>query len=79
MGMFDTVHFKCPKCETMIEEQTKAGACDLKDYKQGAVPPAIAACLDGDILTCLGCSTDWRIVSSVSKYVPLQLVGVEYD
>ncbi len=33
MSMFDTVLVKCPKCHSIIEFQSKAGSCELKDIQ----------------------------------------------
>ncbi len=32
MGMFDSVHAKCPQCGEESEFQSKAGACNLANY-----------------------------------------------
>lgn len=32
MGMFDSVHVRCPRCQSEVEFQSKAGACDLRDF-----------------------------------------------
>ena len=32
MGMFDYVHYKCPKCKELVEEQSKASDCTLAHY-----------------------------------------------
>ena len=32
MGLFDTVHFTCPKCNQKTSDQTKIGICMLMDY-----------------------------------------------
>ena len=37
MGMFDYTYFKCPKCSTIVEEQSKAGGCDLNRYFFGDI------------------------------------------
>lgn len=52
MGMFDTVHFKCPKCGGKVAIQTKGGTCDLKNYHSESVPLGAASGLVSD------CDTD---------------------
>ena len=47
MGMFDTVYFKCPKCQHRIEEQSKSGPCMLKDYDIDDAPFTVVAGLLG--------------------------------
>jgi len=42
MGMYDTVHVICPSCKKLIEFQTKAGVCELKNYSSSSVPPEVA-------------------------------------
>ena len=37
MGMFDTVHVKCPHCFKDTSFQTKAGDCTLRDVKTFSV------------------------------------------
>lgn len=47
MGCFDTVWFKCPRCGGDIQEQSKGGACELKNYNADAVPFGVASGVDG--------------------------------
>lgn len=41
MGMFDYVRARCPNCGEIIEEQSKAGPCQLKDYNLYNAPASI--------------------------------------
>lgn len=43
MGMFDTLHFQCPKCGGTVSEQSKAGKCSLVDYGLADAPLLIIA------------------------------------
>jgi len=61
--MFDTVHYKCPGCGRMIEEQTKAGDCRMNNYHEGSVPAEIAASEIGSKVDC-GCGCTLRVHSS---------------
>lgn len=42
MGMFDTVHARCPIDHTPLEFQSKSGECMLRDYSANAVPVDVA-------------------------------------
>ena len=41
MGMFDYIHFKCPKCGGIAEDQTKADDCNLVHYYTPEVRPML--------------------------------------
>ena len=45
MGMFDTVHFSCPKCNKINSIQSKAGDCMLDNYTLINAPLSILASL----------------------------------
>ncbi len=55
MGMFDRVWVKCPRCDNLIEFQSKAGSCSLQDYALCDAPPAILADLNGEEWACSEC------------------------
>ena len=38
MGMYDTVHFRCPYCETRMSAQSKSGDCTLSNYNIDEAP-----------------------------------------
>ncbi len=49
MGMFDYVHYKCPSCGELVEEQSKAADCDLNHYFLGDIAyelPEFKDCYD---------------------------------
>lgn len=79
MGMFDTVRFECPNCGTVIEEQSKAGDLNCDEFPATAVPAAIAASLDGEVVSCSQCFKHWRITSMSSRLVAMTLVRVKGD
>lgn len=60
MGMFDTVKFPCPSCGHVIEEQSKAGECNLDEFGCGAVPMIIAGDILGHFVACQ-CGRNWVI------------------
>lgn len=62
MGMCDTVHISCPKCNEVDEVQTKAGDCLLQEYDLDDAPPEILASLARrDPFTCLKCGTQYKV------------------
>lgn len=52
MGMFDSVNVNCPKCQKIVEFQSKAGNCFLSQFSSHSVPPEIARSLDGTTEIC---------------------------
>lgn len=63
MGMYDTVHFTCPKCDRDLAVQSKAGDCRLSDIDCSAVPLDIADDISGEEVFCDPCGRLWTIVS----------------
>lgn len=61
MGCYDTVTFRCPKCQGRISEQSKAGECNLLAFDSGRVPLAVASDIEGNILACRPCNLEWEI------------------
>ncbi len=61
MGMFDSVWFKCPSCDGAVEQQSKAGVCELQDIPASEVPAEIAASIDGEYVSCLACGESFKI------------------
>lgn len=62
MGMFDYVRIKCPNCGLFVEEQSKAGPCELKRFTiPGNAPLAVIADMQYDgargRLQCLSCNS----------------------
>ncbi len=55
MGCYDTVHFRCPVCDEPLEFQTKAGDCELSEYRSHSVPLAIADCMSEATVSCTAC------------------------
>lgn len=72
MGCYDTVNFRCPKCGTALTTQSKAGRCNLAEFQAIAVPPVIAADLEGEKLFC-ECGAEFTIGSRVPRRVELYL------
>jgi len=77
MGMFDTVIFHCPECNGLIEEQSKAGPCTLKNYSSDAVAPEIARYMKGETVYCTTCHKRFKVKSSKIKKVKLTLKKVD--
>jgi hypothetical protein len=64
MGMYDVVVFTCPRCESDIEVQSKAGDCAMAHIDQGEVPIDIARSIEGETVECesRNCGTVWTVV-----------------
>lgn len=77
MGMFDSVRASC-KCGGIIEFQSKAGKCELKDYPIDAVPAEIARDLKGQSEVCPECGIEYMLKGKV-KRVKMELVPVIHD
>ncbi len=63
MGLYDSVNFSCPRCDDLIEVQSKAGKCVLASFPSDEVPLAIAADIAGEKHWCSKCSREWTVVS----------------
>lgn len=72
MGMYDTIWFKCPKCGSPVEVQSKAAACIMASFRSKRVPLRIAGDIQGRVVTCDGqrreplekkpfCGASWRV------------------
>lgn len=73
MGMFDSVTVPCPECkDDIIEFQSKAGPCELRNYPICEVPTEIAKDIDGDTACCRGCGHVARI-----RIAPLSVTTVQ--
>lgn len=73
MSSFDTVVLFCPKCGEKMTEQSKAGSCRLKRYKQNNVPAEIAADLRGSSIICPVCDITFFIAAEIPR-VSLRLI-----
>jgi hypothetical protein len=62
MGMFDTVHFECPKCGNKMDTQSKGGPCELKNYSADNVPLGVAADITGMQQWCNECRHTFALV-----------------
>lgn len=70
MGCFDTVRIPCPKCGSAIEEQSKAGPCNLNTYTLSDMPQRVAADLSDSILTCkCGATVRFHVQFLVTPYL----------
>lgn len=80
MGMFDTVHFNCPKCGALNNEQTKSGPCLMIDAWLDEQHPDLPAMTPGmgdrDGLFCSACATP-LVIETVIR--PLYRVVVAPD
>jgi predicted RNA-binding Zn-ribbon protein involved in translation (DUF1610 family) len=69
--MFDRVWVTCPSCGNNIEFQSKAGACELKDYSLDTAPSEIAGSILGDQYECEHCHRDVKIIGKVVAFAIL--------
>lgn len=74
MGMFDTVWARCPKCDTRLGIQSKAGKCLLKDYSSDNVPATVAQDVQGDKVWCEKCDQAYRVRSEPIRRVRVFLI-----
>ncbi len=79
MGMFDEVTARCPRCETVVEFQSKAGPCILKTYNaEDGVPPEIAVDVMHDREECRGCGETLKLIPTIPiRTIPMRLVIAE--
>lgn len=76
MGMYDTIHFSCPRCDTHLETQSKRGECKLFDIPASAVPPEIAADIEREVIHCPKCNRGFIVVAlNLPKTVAMALVA----
>lgn len=61
--MYDTVVFKCPKCSSNLEEQSKFGNCTLEYFNSDEVPVSIAYSMIGKKISCYNCNKQFEIVT----------------
>lgn len=76
MGMFDSVHVKCPHCGEFVEFQSKAGDCILRDYQPDDVPSDIALDVDGKVSECQNCKELVKIVIDTIPVLTVRMKGV---
>lgn len=60
MGLYDTVHMRCPYCNKLNSEQTKSGDCGLNDYNLNDNIIATEG-LVGDKIHCIHCKESFTI------------------
>lgn len=61
MGMFDTLHAPCPRCGTIVTEQTKMGPCLLNDYYHDTTSPREQALFLGESFFCNDCGVKFEV------------------
>lgn len=73
MGMFDSVHTRCPSCSARLEFQSKAGECMCKDFDVDEVPVSIAEDLNGESKLCrCGALVVLRFPKSAPRFVSMK-------
>ena len=68
--MFDFTYFKCPKCDKIVEEQSKAGPCGLNRYFFGDITYELPTFpdMDNPDEVCEYTPAPLEIVAEASKY-----------
>lgn len=79
MGMFDSYTTKCPKCGAELTLQSKSGACMLYDYTDKDLEPAVAIGLNGDIIECQFCQTNFEAKCHFPKVVKVDLIETKRE
>jgi hypothetical protein len=73
MGVFNTIRFQCPRCDGVIEAQSKVdGGC--ADYSCREVPAIIAESIENEMVWCRACDRSYVVVRLASKTVRMGLV-----
>ncbi len=62
--MFDYIYYNCPHCNKRIEDQSKAGDCNLNQYDLENAPPEVLRSVTGDH-TCPACDEVFTIESTI--------------
>jgi len=63
MSCFDTLLIRCPTCKQEHEEQTKAGACQMKVYRldDRKIPLSIVGSVVGWSMICQNCEARFTV------------------
>ena len=77
MGMFDSFYIRCPKCGNELEFQSKSGACALLSYRKSNLSPDVAIGIDGDIVECQFCKTNFKLKCNLPKRVQVKLISTK--
>jgi len=80
MGMFDSIYAPCPKCNILVETQSKRGDCSLKRYHVNSVPFEIAQDINGNRMKCRGCGTEFTLrIGSTPSRVTMVIITNDND
>lgn len=74
MGLFDSMYIKCPKCGKEMEWQSKSGHCAMFSYNKRDVPISVAEGLDGSVLGCQFCNTNWQFKLISPRYAKFKII-----
>lgn len=55
MGMYNSIYVSCPKCDNLIEFQSKSGSCDMSSFDISKVPEQDLKGIIGDMRECDEC------------------------
>lgn len=76
MGCFDTVKFRCPNCNAIIDAQTKGGVCASRYYDALSVPLDVAGGVVGEDVTCESCGIWLRVGGVGGNRIALSLFPI---
>ncbi len=74
MGIYNTVNFRCPKCENFtIEAQSKAED-GFNNYNYDSVPQKTAEDIVGETVYCTMCNKGYKIIKMETNFIKLGIV-----
>lgn len=73
MGTFDTLVVRCRNCDELLEFQSKADDCFMRNYTLSDVPPKIAVDLAGEVQDCSNCGFRHKIALVVKPVIECRL------
>lgn len=72
--MFDSLYVNCPNCGNELEFQSKSGVCFLYSYKKNNLPTEVAMGMDGNIVKCDFCNTNFKLECKIPEVVKIKLI-----
>ncbi|MBW2969369.1 hypothetical protein KY314_04645 [Candidatus Woesearchaeota archaeon] len=60
-----------------MEFQSKSGACAMFNYRKSNLPPEVAVGINGDIVECEFCRTNFELKCKIPKRVQVKLISTK--
>ena len=79
MGCFNSVIFRCPKCNKEIKVQSNAGSCLMKSFSPLKVPMPEAEDIINTTITCYECDSKYVSDGNFPRYATLFLIDPELE